>query len=176
MRSTEIYLALSLLCCASSEAQSKPRNLSGGIFLAIGAENHDTVTQPSAVNIPLVGAYVEWARYAIQPGLDVRGEAGTLGVRGTLVGPRLAYRFRIFHPYAEALFGPNHLEVSPPGKSTSAQPLDRRGITSEVAIGLEADLHPHIRWRVVEFTKGSFSGVSGSRPQSLTTGLVIRLP
>lgn len=81
-----------------------------------------------------------------------------------------------FHPYAETLFGPDYFTVSQVSQSRSPIPLDKEGITSEVVIGVEADLRRYLRWRVLEFTKGTFSGVSGSQPQSLITGIVIHVP
>ena len=169
-------LLLLAFACVRSEAQSSSPSVGGGLFLAIGGESHDTPTQPSPVGTSLFGGYLEWDRRGIKPGVAIRGKGGTLGIRGVLVGPRISSQFGALHPYAEALFGPNHLESSPALPPNSAVVVDRKGITSELAVWVEAEFSRHFRWRVVEFTAGNFSGVPGSRPRSLSTGIVLHLP
>lgn len=146
--------------------------LSIGAFLTLGLENHDIPNQPSPVSIPVVGIYGEWTRHRIHPGLDLRAEGGTEGIQGTLVGPRVSTSIYGFHPYLEGLFGPNHLATS----NLTQPATDHEGVTKEVAFGLDVGLHGNFRWRLVEFTFGSFSGVHGSTPHAITSGVVMHFP
>ena len=45
-----------------------------------------------------------------------------------------------------------------------------------VAVGLDLHSGSPFSWRVIEFTKGDFSGVPGSHPQTIMTGIVLHLP
>jgi hypothetical protein len=51
---------------------------------------------------------------------------------------------------------------------------DYRGITSEGVVGLDVGNCGLFHWRVVEVAFGSFSGISGSKPVTVSTGVLIR--
>lgn len=121
--------------------------------------------------------YGQWTRGGFSPGLDLRWQGNDSYLHGVLAGPRLSYRsdgnLRSFHPYVEALFGPNQFSSSLPGYDPAAV---KTGVTSMGAIGLDVDYTPTIRWRVLEYTKGYFSGGGGLQPYTLSTGIVLHLP
>jgi hypothetical protein len=174
---SSVLWVASLVWPIAAQAQTeapRPAPLSIGAFYSLGFEKHDASNQPGSVLIPLAGIYGEWTRYRVHPGLDLRGEAGEEGIRGTLVGPRVSTSWKILHPYVEGLFGPNHFLLS--DSTSTLQEEDREGVTKEVAFGLDADVKRYARWRVVEFTYGSFSGVHGSTPHTVSTGIVLHFP
>jgi hypothetical protein len=144
-------------------------------FIAIGGQGGGDPTAASAVAVPTAGLYAEWTRHILQPGLELRAVGGGRGVLGTLVGPRLSLSYKQvpFHPYVAALFGPNHILYS---ANNLPPTIDRHGVTRQFTIGLEEDLGHFVRWRVVDFSKGTFDGIPNSSPQSWTTGIVLRIP
>ena len=71
--------------------------------------------------------------------------------------------------YVEALFGPNQIYT---GSDNTVPSPGRHGITSELVLLIEGELSPHIRWRILEFTQGTFTGIPDSNLRSLTTGFV----
>jgi len=171
-----ILTFLSLTLFALPQAHGQETGFAGGVFASFGFETPHSPGMGCCVIVPLVGAYVEWLHPRIHPGLDVRGEAGTLGVTGTLVGPRASMTFGRIHPYAEILIGPNHADFEPPGGGPPAPDTDRHGITTQGAIGLELDTSPHVRWRIIEFSQSSFSGIPNSYPRAFTSGIVFHIP
>ena len=177
MRWPWVCLFLFSVLCPSMYGQSS--GLGGGIYLLLGVESTHNPGVGSPVTTGLVGGYVEWLRPAVHPGLDVRGSGNTLGLQGTLVGPRASVGLGSFHPYAEFLAGPNHADYQAPGV-TILQPnqlngsTDREGVTVQGVVGVDADISEHFRWRVLEFSQSRFSGISGSRPSAFTTGIVLR--
>src|ERR1700709_1582665 len=146
-----VLTLLSLMLFALPRANAQQAGFAGGAFLSVGSETSHTPGVGDSVFIPLAGAYFEWLRPRVHPGVDVRGEAGTLGVRGTLVGPRASMTFARFHPYAEVLFGPNHADL----ETASGTDTDRHGITTQGTIGVELDTSRFVRWRAIEFTQSS---------------------
>lgn len=131
-----------------------------------------------SVAIGAVGLYSQWNRTGFCPGLDLRLQGNTGNLHGALVGPRLAYQskgqFRDFHPYVEALFGPN--EFPRPSTPGIAFPPSYRGVTSAAIIGVDLDSNEVFRWRVIEFSRETFSGLAGVSPYTITTGIVLHLP
>jgi hypothetical protein len=122
--------------------------------------------------VPAVGVYAQWNRFGWCPGLDLRLQGGSYNVRGVLVGPRLAYQpkglSRIFRPYIEVLTGPNELPYS-------GHP-EPRGVTVTGVVGVDLHYNSHFAWRVLEYSNGDFTGVSGFHPQTVSTGIVVHLP
>ena len=124
------------------------------------------------------GIYVEWLRpphlSLVNVGLELRADAGVL------VGPRISTSANgPFHAYLGGLFGPTHSTYNPGTviyPAGTPPPDDNRdGVTAEGVAGVEADMSAHFRWRIVELTQASFSGISGSHPFSIQTGLVWHL-
>ena len=81
------------------------------------------------------------------------------------------------HPYAEALFGPNHADIQSTDVTiiVPGQPVpntNRDGVTIQGVIGLDMDLSQNCRWRL-EFTQSRFSGIPDSHPYAVTTGIVV---
>ena len=150
-----------------------------GIFLSVGGESAHTPHYGSGTAIPLAGVYAEWVRHRIRPGLDLRVEGGTNGVHGTLVGPTVSVVTAEGHmrPYAEALFGPNSANLDTPGGVViePGQPVpntNRDGVTAQGVAGLDFAVSRFCSWRV-EFSQSSFSGIAGSHPHAITTGIVV---
>jgi hypothetical protein len=115
------------------------------------------------------GGYVEAARFWIRPGVEVRGTTQTIssGQQGLiLAGPRIAHLIQGGNVYAAALFGPSQ---QPNGTGTK----EISGVTSQVDVGVERDLGPYVRWRVIELNAGFFSGASGLQTFAVSTGLVL---
>ncbi len=123
--------------------------------------------------VAALGVYGQWNRYGWCPGLDLRLQGGSYNVRGVLVGPRLAYQprgiKRIFRPYVEVLLGPNEL------RDFQGHP-EPRGVTLAGVVGVDIHYNSAFGWRLIEYTKGDFTGLSGIHPQTISTGLVIHLP
>ena len=98
-----------------------------------------------------------------------------------LTGPRISASLGPFQPYAEALFGPNHATYDPTHAtyvlpSATSPVVDEHGVTSEGVFGLDYGGGRFFRWRVVEVSFGSFSGIPDSKPYSISTGVVFRFP
>jgi len=138
-----------------------------GVYFNVGA----ATLSPGPV--AAIGVYGQWNRYGWCPGLDLRLQGGSQNVRGVLTGPRLAYQpmgtTRIFRPYAEVLTGPNEL------RDFNGHP-EVRGVTLAGVVGVDIHYNSAFAWRLIEYTKGEFTGISGSRPQTISTGLLIHLP
>jgi len=121
-----------------------------------------------------LGVYGQWNRFGFCPGLDLRLQGGTENVRGVLTGPRLAYQARgsarIFRPYVELLTGPNELRYY------RSYP-ELRGVTVAGVVGIDIHYYNSVfAWRMIEYSKGDFTGVAGVYPQSISTGIVLHLP
>lgn len=153
-----------------------------GFYVGLGSAIEETPPPHSSVFTANAGIYAQWNRFGLCPGLDLRAQGNSDYLHGYLVGPRLAYQprghYRPLRPYVEALFGKNEINYSPPLTNTALNPIStpHTGVTRAIAVGL--DLHPDsvLSWRVLEFTKGDFTGLPGSYPQTLTTGLVLHIP
>jgi hypothetical protein len=98
--------------------------------------------------------------------VEVRGTAGDTGERLVLAGPRVSHSLFRGDVYAAALFGPSHILNATGTKDIS-------GVTTEVVAGVEKDLGPYVRWRVIELNAGFFSGASGLQTFALSTGIVL---
>lgn len=119
------------------------------------------------------GTYAQWNRFGWCPGLDLRLQGGSQNVRGVLVGPRLAYQPRghswMLRPYVAALFGPNEL-------SDYGGHADLRGVTTSGVVGVDIHFDSYVGWRVLEYSKGEFTGIAGVYPQTISTGIVFHIP
>jgi hypothetical protein len=108
-------------------------------------------------------------------GLDGRGTvlgSGSTKIVSGLVGPRLTFKPHVLPimPYVEAVVGAGNVQFSTSFTSTNATKLEYQFLG-----GLDYTFFPHLDWRVVEFSYGGFSGPN-LNPQTVSTGLVLRLP
>lgn len=169
------YIVASLLPLsvhAQKHSDSGQRPISIGVFGALGLQDVNAPGDSTFTNgIFTLGIYGELPRLQLRPGLDLRCLCGDNGVQGMLAGPRISASLGPFQPYAEALFGPNHATYS---SSPTAAVLDEHGVTSEGVLGLDYGSGRFFRWRVVEVSFGSFSGIPDSKPYSISTGVVFR--
>jgi hypothetical protein len=110
----------------------------------------------------------------INLGLELRAEGGVL------VGPRISIGGAgPWHAYAGGLFGPTHSTYNPGTviypSGTPAPNNTRYGVTSEGIFGVEYDLARNCRWRILELSPANFSGIAGSHPFTVQTGIVVHL-
>jgi len=149
----------------------------GGYATLGGAIEQAPPPVPGTV-IGAAGVYAQWNRFGLCPGLDLRIQGNQGQLHGYLVGPRLAYQprnsLRPFRLYGEALFGKNEITQSGSGLDTSSR--EYVGVDRVAVIGLDLHADSAFAWRVIEFSKGDFTGLSGSHPQAILTGIVLHLP
>jgi hypothetical protein len=129
------------------------------VFGSVGGEGFLAVTASG-------GAYVEAARFRLRPGVEVRGTSGDLEGRLVLAGPRVVHSFFGGDVYAAGLFGPSHILDATGTKQIS-------GVTTQLAFGVEKNLGPFVRWRVIELNAGFFSEASGVQALAVSTGIVL---
>ena len=150
---------LALMASVPAMGQSDLPRFAGGVYGSIGGEPVPLLTVSG-------GAYVEAARFRFRPGVEVRGTSGELEGSAVLAGPRVTRPFLDGNVYAVGLLGPHHVWNAAGTKQIS-------GITSEIAFGVERNLGPYVRWRMVELNVGFFSGSSGLQALTVSTGLVL---
>ncbi len=125
-----------------------------------------------------MGIYGQWNRFGFCPGLDLRLQGNSQNLRGYLVGPRVAFqprgRLRPFRLYAEGLFGKNELTSHALGLNPPS--YEYAGINRVAVIGLDVHYNSAVGWRVIEFSKGDFTGLPGSHPQTIQTGILFHFP
>ncbi len=166
-----ILTLLGLMFFALPRVHAQESGFAGGAFVSLGFETPHDPGNFSIAEVARAGMYGEWLRPRVHPGLDVREQGGTSGIQGTLVGPRASMTFGRFHPYAEVLFGPTYALLGYSGYTE----IDRHGITTQGTIGVESDLSRFFRWRIIEFSQSSFSGIPNSNPRAFSTGIVIHI-
>jgi hypothetical protein len=49
-------------------------------------------------------------------------------------------------------------------------------VTLTGVIGVDLHYDSAFAWRIIEYTKGEFTGVAGVHPQTISTGIVLHLP
>lgn len=127
---------------------------------------------------PTFGVYYDhWGIPFVRAGFDARASFMGSGseVEDTgLIGPRIQIHPHILPlmPYGEAMIGIAHLDV---GKGI----LHTQGnkFTYALNAGLDLTIFPRLDWRVVDYTWGGIPGtILNSNPNTLSTGLVLRLP
>ena len=117
----------------------------------------------SVAGILTLGAYVEFPRVLLRPGVDFRCLCGDNGVRGRLAGPRISVSTGPLQPYAELLVGPRTNRPNPIHLSaqTTSQRTNQYGVTVEDRVaGLDLRRGRFLSWRILEVTYGSFSGTA----------------
>ncbi|HSY37495.1 MAG TPA: hypothetical protein VK814_17210 [Acidobacteriaceae bacterium] len=153
---------LAMLATVPAMGQSDLPRFAGGVYGSVSA------VFPLDPNVS-AGAYVEAARFRVRPGIEVRATDQTVGEAGRglmLAGPRIAHVIPGADVYAVGLFGPSHMMNSTGTKEIS-------GVTSQIAVGAERSLGPFVRWRVMELNAGFFSGASGLKTFTISTGFVL---
>jgi len=150
---------LAWMAAGPAVGQSDLPRVAGGVFGSVGIEGIPELTASG-------GAYAEAARFRFRPGVEVRATGGDLEGRLVLAGPRVAHSFFGGDVYAAGLFGPSHILNGMGTKQIS-------GVTSEMAFGVERNLGPYVRWRVVEVSAAFFSGASGVQSLAVSTGIVL---
>ena len=150
---------LAVLASVPAIGQSDLPRVAGGVFGSVGGEGFLAVTASG-------GAYLEAARFRFRPGVEVRGTNGDLEGSLVLAGPRVAHTFLEGDAYAAALFGANHALDATGTKQIS-------GVTTHLAFGVEKNLGPFVRWRVIELNAGFFSGSSWVQAFAVSTGIVL---
>ncbi len=84
---------------------------------------------------------------------------------------------RPFRLYAVGLFGKNEVSYTPSSSNVfSATPAEHIGVTRSIVFGLDMHTGTGFDWRVIEFSKGTFTGLAGSYPQTLQTDILFHVP
>lgn len=154
---------LAVVATVPAMGQSDLPRFAGGVYATAGGGPFPLTVDLSS------GGYVETARFRFRPGVEVRGTTQTIssGQQGLiLAGPRIAHVIPGGNVYAAGLFGPSQQWNGTGTKEIS-------GVTSQVDVGVERDLGPYVRWRVIELNVGFFSGASGVQTFAISTGLVL---
>ena len=155
-----LVLGLCVAAAAPAVGQTDLPRVAGGVFGSLGGE-------PAPIGMTATGgAYAEAARFRFRPGVEVRGTIGDMEGRLVLAGPRVSHRILGGDVYAAGLFGANHIL-----DATGTRQLS--GVTTQVAFGMEKDLGPYVRWRVIELNAGFFSAASGVQEFAVSTGIVL---
>jgi hypothetical protein len=152
-----------------------------GGYAMLGGAIEETPPPHYGTIISSAGVYAQWNRYGLCPGVDLRIQGNGNQLHGYLVGPRVAFqprgKLRPLRPYAEGLFGKNAINYSPETSGVFSVPESERvGVTRSIVIGLDLHAGAMFEWRVIEFSKGDFTGLQGSYPQTLQTGLLFHFP
>lgn len=152
-----------------------------GEYVTVGGASTAAPTIRESYVVGAVGIYAQWNRYGLCPGLDLRIQGNSSQLHGYLVGPRVVYqpkgRMNPFRPYAEALFGKNETPYNTATPGILNPTFNSiTGTTRAFAIGLDLHSDSAFAWRILEFTKGDFTGIPNSHPQTITTGIVLHLP
>ena len=125
------------------------------------------------------GAYYDrWSIPFFAYGLDARGTvvgSGNTHIYSGLVGPQIRFKPHIlpFMPYVEAVVGAGNVQT---GQGSTQNDITK--FEYQFLGGVDWTILPRIDWRVAEFSYGSFSGLGRSslNPNTLSTGIVFRLP
>lgn len=149
-----------------------------GVYAEYGASWYG-IPNLSVQSGPTFGLYYQhWGIPFVRAGLDARASFMGSGSGKTedtgLIGPRVQIKPHILPlmPYGEALIGVAHVDIG--------QGLARtQGNEFEWALnaGIDLTILPHIDWRVVDYTyAGIPQNLMNSNPNTVSTGLVVRLP
>lgn len=168
-----MLFALALLSAVTLTAPARAQDTPDGL----GGRSASIFAEFSAAN-PGQGNGFIWGGSA---GAEMQGRVLGLVLRGTaepsgdnihfyqaVFGPRFALDLPLLKPYVEAGGGMGH-NVNGNGYSGSAW-----GAAWQVAAGVEHDLGPHLRWRVIEAAYGHIYAAGGISPTILSTGFRLR--
>jgi hypothetical protein len=152
-----------------------------GGYATVGGTIDQTPPPHSGAVVGSAGIYAQWNRFGLCPGLDLRIQGNQNDLHGYLVGPRVAFQprgnLRPLRLYAEGLFGKNEISNYAPSYAVFNGPaVDLVGVNRSIVFGLDLHTDSAFGWRVIEFSKGDFTGLPGSHPQTITTGIIIHFP
>lgn len=148
-----------------------------GVYAEYGASWYG-IPNLSVQSGPTFGVYYDhWGVPFVRVGLDARASfigSGSETEDTGLVGPRLQITPHVLPlmPYGEALIGVAHIDV---GQGFAH--IEGNEFTWALNAGVDLTVLPHIDWRVVDYTYGGIPGnLLNSNPNTLSTGIVLRLP
>lgn len=148
-----------------------------GVYAEYGASWYG-IPNLSVQSGPTFGLYYQhWGIPFVRAGVDARASFMGLGSETEdtgLIGPRVQIKPHVLPlmPYGEALIGVSHVNVGQGVAHTEGNDF-----TWALNAGIDLTILPHIDWRVVDYTYGGIPGnLLNSNPNTLSTGLVVRLP
>lgn len=113
----------------------------------------------------------------VKAGFDLRASflgSGNEAIDSYLGGLRVQIHPHVLPlmPYGEALIGGAHVNV---GQGSAN--LNKTGAEYQLVVGADLTVLPHIDWRVVDYSWGNVLSLGETvHPETLSTGLVVRLP
>ena len=165
-------LLLSLIAAASLSARAQT-----GVYAEYGASWYG-IPNLSVQSGPTFGVYYDPLGIPfVRAGLDARASfmgSGSETEDTGLIGPRVQIKPHVLPlmPYGEALIGVAHLDVGHGILHTQGNDF-----IWALNAGIDLTILPHIDWRLVDYTYGGIPGnLLNSNPNTLSTGLVVRLP
>lgn len=176
LRTVLVILVLSISFSGPIDAQQPKWDT--GAFAQLGLR-YTSTPRDDVHQLPgVAGIYGEWLSpphlSLMNIGIELRAD------QGVLVGPRISTAAAgPWHAYAGALFGPTHSTYNPGTvmypSGTPPPDNTRYGVTSEGIFAVEYDIARNCRWRIIEFTGASFSGIPDSHPFTIQSGIVLHL-
>ncbi|HEY0308769.1 MAG TPA: outer membrane beta-barrel protein [Acidobacteriaceae bacterium] len=168
MGNTRLLLFAFLILCGLVPARAFAQD---GIYVMFTGSSLGNSNAPNQYG-PTVGLYVDRTYgKVISAGVDMRasflsGDNRT-SVNTGLVGFRAAIRPQALpiSPYGELMIG-----ISNNSLGYKAQ----NNFTSEVALGVDYTVIPHVDWRVVEWSYARVNAPTHFNPNSFSTGVVLR--
>lgn len=165
-----LLILLLVVGCGSARAQT-------GVYAEYGVSWYG-VPNLSVQSGPTFGLYYQhWGVPFVRAGIDARasfmGSGSALEDTG-LIGPRVQIKPHILPlmPYGEALIGVTHLNVGQGVAHTEGNEF-----TWALNAGIDLTILPRIDWRMVDYTYARIPGNAvNSNPNTVSTGLVVRLP
>jgi hypothetical protein len=178
MRPCHLAIFLTLATGSFARVSAQQPHWDTGAFIQFGLRYTSTPRDDAAQLPGVAGLYAEWLSPPhlshVNLGLELRAD------QGVLVGPRISVGGDgPWHAYIGGLFGPTQSTYNPGTiiypAGTPPPDNTRYGVTSEAVFGVEHDLCGNLRWRIVELSAANFSGISGSHPFTIQTGVVLHL-
>lgn len=121
--------------------------------------------------------YAHWGVPFVRVGFDARASfigSGSTHDDSGFIGPRIALHPHVIPlmPWAEALVGASSYQFGQGSAKTSGTSL-----SYNLAAGLDLTILPRLDWRVIDYSWQDVTGVGQQfRPETYSTGLVLRLP
>jgi hypothetical protein len=179
MRTSIFAVVLALTFGSRTHVTAQQPRWDAGANLQLGFRYASTTQAHDETAITgTAGLYGEWLSPPHMPfinlGLEIRDE------RGPIVGPRISSAGSgTWHLYGAGLFGPTH-SIYNPGTvvypyGTKLPDNTRYGVTSEGVVGIDLDLSRHLRWRILELSGASFTGIQGSHWFNIESGVSLHL-
>lgn len=148
-----------------------------GVYAEYGASWYG-IPNLSVQSGPTFGLYYQhWGIPFVRAGLDARASfmgSGSETEDTGLIGPRVQIKPHILPlmPYGEALIGIAHFDVGQGSARTQGNDFEWA-----LNAGIDLTILPRIDWRMVDYTYGGIpKNPVNSNPNTVSTGLVVRLP